>query len=149
MKRRFWMWLAWRLPRPLIYWASIRVTATATNSPWSQDAALVALRRWAGDHVPNGSVCDACAHRNTRALCAQCAADPRVGGRLRTDLDRLVTTVDSVRAALPTYDDRVFLTRLAIELAAYDGDRVAVAQFLQTISQKVKLAAPSLGQGAR
>lgn len=28
---RFWMWLAWRLPRRLVYWAYIRVAAEATT----------------------------------------------------------------------------------------------------------------------
>jgi len=25
MRDRFWMWLAWRLPRRLVYWCAIRV----------------------------------------------------------------------------------------------------------------------------
>lgn len=32
MRERLWMWLAWRLPRRLVYWASIRLMSTATGA---------------------------------------------------------------------------------------------------------------------
>lgn len=34
-KERFWTWLAWKLPRPLVYWATIRCGAHATTGRWS------------------------------------------------------------------------------------------------------------------
>jgi len=51
MKENFWQWLAWRLPRILVYWASVRVMANATMGKFSsQDVtklnAMVALERW-------------------------------------------------------------------------------------------------------
>lgn len=30
---RFWRWMAWRLPRSLVYWAAVRVGAVATTGP--------------------------------------------------------------------------------------------------------------------
>jgi hypothetical protein len=50
-KDRFWMWIAWRLPRPLVYWASIRLLARATVKEYSGQEvpklkALEALQRW-------------------------------------------------------------------------------------------------------
>ena len=35
MERRFWTWLAWKLPRPLVYWAVIRAGVHATTGPYS------------------------------------------------------------------------------------------------------------------
>ena len=47
---KFWMWIAWRLPKRLIYWAAIRVAARATSGPDSTSApellAMDALKRW-------------------------------------------------------------------------------------------------------
>lgn len=30
---RFWFWLAWKLPRKLVYWAGIRLWAFGTTGP--------------------------------------------------------------------------------------------------------------------
>jgi hypothetical protein len=51
---RFWSWLAWKLPRRLAYWASIRVSAYATmgeygNTSPNDISIMDALRRW--DHA--------------------------------------------------------------------------------------------------
>ena len=35
MGEKFWMWLAWRLPRPLVMWAATRLIAHATQGPYS------------------------------------------------------------------------------------------------------------------
>lgn len=50
---RFWLWLAGRLPRRLVYWAAIRLWAEATHKgPWSPDGDdpsmpfSVACQRW-------------------------------------------------------------------------------------------------------
>jgi hypothetical protein len=51
MAEKFWMWLAWRLPRPLAYWCAIRVNVHATQGPFSNQEvpallAMDALKRW-------------------------------------------------------------------------------------------------------
>lgn len=48
---RFWTWLAWRLPRKLAYWATIRVGANATTGKYSNQvvpelAFTDVLKRW-------------------------------------------------------------------------------------------------------
>jgi hypothetical protein len=48
---RFWVWLAWRLPRRLTYWASIRLLSAATCGKWENESpsgllAKDALNRW-------------------------------------------------------------------------------------------------------
>jgi len=47
------MWIAWRLPKKLVYWAQIRVTCYATQGKYSSqvvpDLTVVdALERWEG-----------------------------------------------------------------------------------------------------
>lgn len=44
-------WLAWRLPKRLVYWASIRLIANATQGKYSSTVvpeltAIEALKRW-------------------------------------------------------------------------------------------------------
>lgn len=51
LRERGWMWLAWHLPRPLAYWAAIRLGANATTGAYSSqvvpDLRLTeALERW-------------------------------------------------------------------------------------------------------
>ncbi len=51
MRERFWIWLAWHLPRPLVYWSAIRHMAHATQGRWSTEVApelpaVDALERW-------------------------------------------------------------------------------------------------------
>lgn len=48
---RFWMWLAWHLPRVLVKWAAVRLGAHATQGPWSAEETpalrfMDALQRW-------------------------------------------------------------------------------------------------------
>ncbi len=48
---KFWMWLAWLLPRRLVYWASIRLISAATVNQYSNTvvpdlSALDAIKRW-------------------------------------------------------------------------------------------------------
>lgn len=51
MKEKFWIWLAWRLPRGLVYWAAIRLMAHATTGKWSHEltpavTGIDMLKRW-------------------------------------------------------------------------------------------------------
>lgn len=48
-------WIAWKLPRGVIYWAAIRLVAHATKGQWSGVEvpalnAMDALERWGGDN---------------------------------------------------------------------------------------------------
>ena len=48
---RFWLWFAWKLPRKLVYWASIRLIAHGTSGKFSKTivpelTAMDALDRW-------------------------------------------------------------------------------------------------------
>jgi hypothetical protein len=50
---KFWSWLAWRLPKRLVYWAAIRLIANATQGKYSNQVVpelkiLDALERWEG-----------------------------------------------------------------------------------------------------
>ena len=52
---RFWFWLAWRLPRRLALFATVRVAAHATQGPYSHQVVpdltvMQALQRW--DQTP-------------------------------------------------------------------------------------------------
>jgi hypothetical protein len=47
----FWMWLAWKLPKPLIYWCAIRLGVNATVDKYSYQTVsklnfIDALERW-------------------------------------------------------------------------------------------------------
>ena len=51
MRERFYMWLAWHLPRELVKWCAVRVGASATAGEYSGQVVpdltvLDALRRW-------------------------------------------------------------------------------------------------------
>lgn len=51
MKEKLWIWLAWRLPRPLVMWATIRLGAHATQGVYSSQVVpdlmfMDALKRW-------------------------------------------------------------------------------------------------------
>lgn len=51
MKDKFWMWIAWRLPKELVKWATVRLFAHATTGEWSDQVvpdlkAMDALQRW-------------------------------------------------------------------------------------------------------
>lgn len=51
MTERIWIWVAWRLPRPLVMWATVRLIAHATQWQWSSQevpalTAMDALNRW-------------------------------------------------------------------------------------------------------
>ncbi len=46
-----WRWIAWRMPRRLVYWAFVRVWATATTGPYlsenpSSTTCVQASERW-------------------------------------------------------------------------------------------------------
>jgi hypothetical protein len=51
-RREEWaMWLAWRLPRRIAYWAAVRVGCHATQGEWGNESPTdllqhVALQRW-------------------------------------------------------------------------------------------------------
>ena len=52
---KLWMWLAWRLPTGLAYWAAVRVFTYATAGPWSNDevprvTCIQAMERWHQGH---------------------------------------------------------------------------------------------------
>ena len=49
--QKFWMWLAFELPKPLVYWAAIRLMSYATVGKYSNQivpelTAVDALKRW-------------------------------------------------------------------------------------------------------
>ena len=48
---RVYMWIAWHLPRGLVYWTAMRLIAHATQGPWAETeapslGAMDALARW-------------------------------------------------------------------------------------------------------
>ncbi len=48
---KFWIWVAWKLPRPLAYWCSIRVGVHATTGPYGDTVVpelpmMDMLKRW-------------------------------------------------------------------------------------------------------
>jgi hypothetical protein len=51
VKEKLWIWLAWKLPKPLVYWATIRLGAHATQDQWGNESPtdllmMTALKRW-------------------------------------------------------------------------------------------------------
>ncbi len=51
MTEKFWIWLAWKLPKRLAYWATVRVGAEATMPPYGNQivpelTVMTALERW-------------------------------------------------------------------------------------------------------
>ena len=51
MAEKIWVWIAWRLPRVLVMWASIRLMAHATQGKWGNECpdgvdVMTALQRW-------------------------------------------------------------------------------------------------------
>lgn len=48
---RFWKFIAWRLPKPLVMWAAVRLMANATQGPYGTQVVpaltcIDALKRW-------------------------------------------------------------------------------------------------------
>jgi hypothetical protein len=48
---KVWKFLAWKLPRALVYWCAVRVICNATQGQYSNQAvpkltAMIALKRW-------------------------------------------------------------------------------------------------------
>ena len=48
---KLWLWIAWHLPRPLVYWCTIRVGCNATQDKWANESPtdllmMDALKRW-------------------------------------------------------------------------------------------------------
>ena len=55
MREKTWLWLAYRLPRPLVMWASVRLICNATSGQHSNQivpelTAMDALKRWEYDN---------------------------------------------------------------------------------------------------
>ena len=51
MKEKFWIFLAWHMPKVLVYWASVRLMSSATTGEYSSRVvpgmpAIEALQRW-------------------------------------------------------------------------------------------------------
>jgi len=51
MKERVWMWIAWKLPRKLVMWTTIRLIAYATSGEFGNTivpelSAMDAVKRW-------------------------------------------------------------------------------------------------------
>lgn len=51
MKEKFWLFLAWRLPRPLVMWTAIRLGVHATQGEYSSTIVpdllfMDAIKRW-------------------------------------------------------------------------------------------------------
>ncbi len=54
-KEKFWMWIVWKMPSKVIYWASIRLIAFATTGMYSKTivpdlTAMDALKRYGAQH---------------------------------------------------------------------------------------------------
>lgn len=50
-REKFWSWLAYRTPKPLVYWCGIRMVAHATTGQFSDQVvpeltAMDAVKRW-------------------------------------------------------------------------------------------------------
>jgi hypothetical protein len=48
---KFWLWLVWKLPKPLVMWSTVRVVAHATSGEYGDTSApditaMDALKRW-------------------------------------------------------------------------------------------------------
>jgi len=43
---KIWMWLAWKLPRPLVYWATIRLVTWRCNGNPTERPILDSLKVW-------------------------------------------------------------------------------------------------------
>lgn len=48
---KFWLWLVWKLPKPLVMWSTVRVVAHATSGEYGDISApditaMDALKRW-------------------------------------------------------------------------------------------------------
>lgn len=57
MRERFARWIAWHLPRRVVYWAAIRLGATATLPPYGDQIVpdlrfMDALDRWTSAQEP-------------------------------------------------------------------------------------------------
>ena len=51
VRERFWLWLAWKLPKALVHWTSIRLIVNATTGEYGNTevpdlTAMDALKRW-------------------------------------------------------------------------------------------------------
>ena len=41
---KFWIWLAYRLPHPLVMWCGIRLWNHACEHPWHQDVQTITMK---------------------------------------------------------------------------------------------------------
>lgn len=71
---KFAMWLAWKLPRRLVYWCAIRVNAAASQGGYGHEIVpeitmMDALDRWAGKKCEHGRLvkdyCQPCGRVNS------------------------------------------------------------------------------------
>ena len=51
MRERLWTWIAWRLPKTLVYWSAMRIGAHATQGKYGNQIVpeltfMDALERW-------------------------------------------------------------------------------------------------------
>ena len=50
MSEKFWIWLAWKLPKDLVYWCAVRVASHATTTAGVEEPDRVGiiqmLKRW-------------------------------------------------------------------------------------------------------
>ena len=51
MSEKIWMWIAWRLPKELVYWCAMRVGAHATQGQYGNQEVpallfMDAIKRW-------------------------------------------------------------------------------------------------------
>ena len=56
MTEKIWIWIAWHLPRPLVYWCAIRLNAHATAGEYGHQLVpellvMDALKRWDLKHT--------------------------------------------------------------------------------------------------
>ena len=65
MREKLTIWLAWKLPRTLVYWCAIRLMAHATQGkhsgqPVPELTGIEALRRWQNTKHSDNRVIDVC-----------------------------------------------------------------------------------------
>ncbi len=71
---KFIMWVAWKLPRHLVYWCAVRVNAAASTGAYGHEIVpeitmMDALDRWAGKKCEHGRLlkdyCQPCGRINS------------------------------------------------------------------------------------
>ena len=54
-REKIWMWLAWRMPKRLVYFCGVRMGSHSTTGPYNKQVVpslrfMDALKRWSRDH---------------------------------------------------------------------------------------------------